>query len=147
MFKAVYYFIGLMFMAYELLWMLNPIEKTRNYLDLQDKTKKLKSEGIKYDDWPEDIRKTLQTKLIYILPLFLWVLMGVFTFQWPLFIAFLLYMVLTGLLNNLTKHIFSLQVTKMFIGSLVGFLVSGFSILNAYHLKIDIWQYILFNYL
>jgi len=132
-------------MAYELLWIINPVEKTRAYLDLQKRTKKLKP--IKYEDWPEDLRKDLQTKLVYMIPLFLWLLMGLFTFQWPLFVGYLLFMVFSGLLNNITKSFFPLQVVKMSIGAIVGLLVSGFSILNAYHLKIDIWQYILNTYI
>ena len=104
--------------------------------NLYDPSKKLKV----MDDWkalkesngattmPNDVKFIVILDLVYLL----WTFGGLFTFQWPVFLFILL-------LGVIPKRNLALRRAD----ALISLLVLIFIVINAYHLKIDIFQLII----
>jgi len=134
--KFIYYSIGIWFVIYELLWMLDPYAKSVEALKINADS--LKYKHLKWDDKPKEHREDLKGKL-YILIFFLWLAFGIMTSQWALFIAYLVTSVIIfAPIRRLFKNNAFMYAIISWFSSLLGFVFGVFVILNAYHLRIDV---------
>jgi len=122
--KHIFYFLTIFPIFWELHNLFN-IKKTHQFF-LEIKANK----GKNFDEWTENRKYFSVLMLGYIF----WNFIGFFSSQWVLFVS----MFLLGLIPK--KYIW-----HRWIDSLISFLILCFIILNAYHFKIDVWQWILSN--
>lgn len=132
----IFYCCCLALAFYELTWIYNINEKvagTRKYLELKEKYKDVQNEDIPSQDKKELAYKGL-TSLFVISVIFL----GLFTWQWSVFLLFILsQLIIMAPLSILFKNNFGYTIVH-FLNSILGFLFFLFVIINHYHLKIDI---------
>lgn len=136
----IYYFFGLFFLIYELRCTLMPTTVAAGVYKTEAFVKEIKN--IDYDDLTPDQKKKVKGKVVKVLFIFTWLSLGIFTFQWPLFVAFIAFhLTVTKFLYKVTDHTIFYPVVIFFSG-IVGVVFSLFVIINAYHLHIDIWKWI-----
>jgi len=121
-----------------MLWVIAPIEKAKEHLKFLDFMKEFK--GKKYDEYSEEYKNLLIPKIILTVILLPWMFIGLFTFNWFMFLCFLIFIyALVAPINKMTKKVLWLYSSVHFISSLVGMSFGVFVILNTYHFKIDVW--------
>jgi hypothetical protein len=143
--KHIFYLGGIFFLIYEMGWLVSPVDKAKDAYKLYQLKKQ--NQGLKWDNSSQEYRDAVKSKL-FLFPIFLWMLLGLFTFQWPVFILFIAFQIIVITpLNTLTRYS-TAYVVIHWINSLIGFVFAAFVVLNAYHLNIDTWQFIkgIFNY-
>tara|TARA_R110000772_G_scaffold79172_2_gene169491 strand:+ start:1768 stop:2151 length:384 start_codon:yes stop_codon:yes gene_type:complete len=123
------------------MWVLTPnkqTEKTRKLINLG----KL-NEGKKWDEYSEEYKSLLKSKGCASVFILMWMLLGLFTFNWVAFLAFLiLEMVVFFPLSK------SLRETGYFalihwINSVVGLVFGLFVLINEIHLRIDLYELVI----
>jgi hypothetical protein len=138
---TIYYLFGIFFIWTELTWLMSPIEKTRNTEKFMELSKLNK--GKKWDDYSDEYKSELKSKIGKVLVL-LWLFVGLLTFQWVGFLAVILFnIVVMAPLSALTKYSMAYTVLHWF-NSLIGFAFGIFVIINHYHLKIDLANWLLY---
>jgi hypothetical protein len=85
------------------------------------------TKGQKFDDLASNQKSLLICQFGYTI----WTFIGFFTFQWSAFL-------LLFFLGLIPKK----QVWYRWIDSFISFILLLFIILNAYHFKVDIWEFI-----
>ena len=134
--KAIYYSMGLFFLFYELGWLISPIEKSKDNIDFRELMKKYK--GIEWKDYPIEYQDKLKSK-IWVLIHMLFLGLGLFTFQWFIFIAFMaIQFTVVALISNMMKFNIYLYSAWHWINSLFGLIFVLFVIINAYHLHLGL---------
>lgn len=132
--KHIFYLIAIFFILYEMTWVISPIkmaEKSRKYFQL------LKG-VIKADDLSKEDKSLVFGKAFTALFYILWMFIGLFTFNWPVFLAFLIFMwVVLAPLGRITLNT-KLYPLISWIGAVIGVIFGLFVILNSYHFKMDI---------
>jgi hypothetical protein len=96
-------------------------------------------QGLKFDN------ATLGEKTVsWLMFLYMaWTLVGLFTFQWPVFLFYLAWSVIMAGLREITGRNANLGtlILQVFDG-IVSLGIMMFILINAYHLQIDLWQLI-----
>ena len=140
--KHIFYLIGVYFVLYELLWVISP----QDQVDKAKKAEKLNKDfkGKKSCEWSEEYKDLVYKNIVNFVFVFGWIIMGLFTFQWIIFLFKLaFYFIIIHPISRLTKY--SLAYTILhWINSLIGLVLALFIIINAYHLKINVTE-IFFN--
>lgn len=137
--KHIFYFMAFVFLIQDLLWVLSPIEKTRAARKLDELHKQNK--GKSWEQYSPEYKKRLRGKWPLLISM-TFVFLGLLSFQWPLFIAWWVFSLLIVYpLSNLTKYSVAYTVVH-WIASLIGIVWVVFILINAYHLHIDIWDYV-----
>jgi hypothetical protein len=134
---TIYYFSTIIFLIIELSWLVSPIEKTKNIRRFWVLSKINK--GKKWDEYSEEYKTELKSKM-WMLYVLLWMLLGLFTFQWQ---AFLIMIVFNFLIINPISKIFKetfIYTILHWINSLIGFAFGVFVIINHYHLKLNLTE-------
>ncbi len=142
--KHIFYFIALFVMIRELGWLLSPIEKTEDVKEFDKLSKENK--GKKWDSYSKEYKDLLKSKWTAIVSAG-WLLMGMFSSQWILFVIILVFnFIIIAPISKLTKYSMAYTITH-WLNSIIGLIFALFVIINAYHLHIDTYQYIknLFN--
>lgn len=119
-----------------MVWVFSPIksaEKSRRYFKL------LKGET-KMDDMSKDDKSLVMTKAFTSLFYLIWLFIGLFTFNWPIFLGYLIliWVVLTPI-AKLTMET-KMYAVVQWIGGVIGVLFGLFVILNSYHFKMDLMK-------
>lgn len=122
--KHIFYFFGIFAIIYELMVLTSP-KRLVNFIANFKKQQREKG----YDSLSSFQKGYSVLALGYIV----WLLGGLFTFQWPIF----LFIVVIGFIPK--KH-FLIVIFDSFISALL----LGFAIINAYHLNIDVFK-LIFN--
>ena len=138
--KVFFYLIGIFFILHELSWIFSPVKnanESRRFYHLVKSKKKLKLGEFTEEDKSLILSKTFTT-LFYLL----WMLIGLFSFNWLVFLAYLIVgfgiMSPLGLLTRDTKF----YPLICWVNSCIGLAVGLFVIINSYHLKIDLWEWL-----
>jgi hypothetical protein len=132
-----YYLISIFFILTELQWILSPIEKTKDAKRFLEMSKENK--GKKWDEFTEEYRDQVKSK-VWLLIVPLWLLLGLFTFQWIGFLMILIFnFLIISPISKLTKYSMAYSIIH-WVNSLIGFAFGVFVIVNHYHLKIDLTQ-------
>lgn len=137
--KHLFYFIGIFFILRQLAFIFSPIEsweKAKKFIDL---TKRLK--GKEYDDLDPETQRTILAKLPLLI-LLLWLFVGLFSFNWPAFAAIIVLGFAVGFFAKATSYS-RINIVTYFINHFICLIFGVFVILNSYHLKIDLYQWLL----
>lgn len=133
----IFYFIGIFFIWRELRWILAPMDMVAEVKEF-DKHNKL-NKGRDWDDYSDKYKSIIKSKAPLII-LFVWMFIGLFTFQWDVFLAFIIFNLLViGPLSRLTKYSY-VYVVIHWINSVIGLAFVLFVIINHYHLKISFYD-------
>ena len=143
MFEFLYYLFVVCFIIIEIGYLIDAKGKADNTIKFNKLSKIHK--GKKWDEMPEDYKYLLKNLLWASFITIVAIIGGLFTFQWPIFVAILLLnLVIVAPLQKLLKKfkftLISIMVT--WINSLIGFIVGLFVIVNKYHLHIDICEFV-----
>jgi hypothetical protein len=134
--KHIFYLIAIFFILYEITWVFSPIkkaEKSRKYF-------KILKGKFKVDDLNKDDKSLVLSSSLTSLFYLIWMFIGLFTFNWPAFLAFLIFMwVILAPLGRLTLNT-KLYPVVNWIGAVIGVIFGLFVILNSYHFKMDLMK-------
>ena len=137
----LFYFFTIILIWKELIWILSPnekVEESKKYFNLSKEFK-----GKTWNEYSKEYKELTKSK-IWLLFLFLWLFIGLFTNQWVAFLSFLLLnFIIVAPLSKITKFSKS-YVYLHWINSVIGFCFGIFVIINHYHLKINLTE-LLFN--
>lgn len=134
--KIIFYLSSIVFLITELKWLISPLECT---LSAKRKDKLIKeTKNTKYDNLTEEQKSDYKNMILSFIFIFGWMFIGLFTFQWQVFLAFLIFQFLIiAPLSKLTKYSY-IYTLLHWLNSLLGLAFILFAIINSYHLKIDI---------
>jgi len=107
-----------------------------------------KNKGKKWDDMTEEYKDLLKTKGLASVFFMLWMFTGLLTFNWLIFLAIIIFnFTIIAPLGKLFKYSIGYTVLH-WVNSLIGFTFGLFIIINSYHLKIDVYKWLieLINY-
>lgn len=139
MLTHLFYLTTLWFLFLEWSWLVMPKEKTENakkFFDLSNQHK-----GKKWDDYSDEYKSEIKSKIWLFIPI-IWTFIGLFTFQWIAFLMHLVFnLVVIAPLSRLTRYSLSYTVLH-WTNSLLGFAFGIFIIINHYHLKINLSEWL-----
>jgi amino acid transporter len=135
---TIYYLSTVFFLLVELIWIINPIRKTKEAEKFSKMSKEFKDK--KWDDYSEEYKAELRGKM-FLLFVPIWLFLGLFTFQWVGFLFIWLFnLIIIYPISKLSS--FNMVYTIIhWINSVIGFAFGIFVIINHYHLKIDLTEY------
>lgn len=140
--EHIFYFIGILFLIYEVYFLLNlknELEESKRFKEL---TKEFKN--LEWNDYSEEYKKLFKKKAFVLIFLF-WLFIGLASSQWVLFLIFLLFQFIIIIpISDLVKFSFYRYFVTGF-NTVVGIIFSLFLILNKYHFKLNLYE-ILINY-
>lgn len=135
--STIFYLMSIVLIFIEINWIISPIEKTdqsRRFLELSKQHK-----GINFDFYSDEYKSLLYNKA-WGLFVYVWVIVGLLTSQWILFLSFLLLNILiVGPISKLVRFSF-IYTLLHWINSLIGFAFGLFVVVNHFHLKIDTYK-------
>jgi len=120
--KHIYYF----FAFFAILWESGCIIETKKVHEFIIKLK-ADSKNKKFDELSNNQKSLIFLQLFY----GIWAFIGLFTFQWSIYIVFFI-----------TSFIPKKNIIARKADAIISLLILFFIILNTYHFKIDIWEYI-----
>ncbi len=128
--KHIFYFFAILAIMWEIMNIFQPARLIKLGKRMQ---------GLKFDN------ATLGEKTVsWLMFLYMaWTLVGLFTFQWPVFLFYLAWSVIMAGLREITGRNANLGtlILQVFDG-IVSLGIMMFILINAYHLQIDLWQLI-----
>jgi ABC-type lipoprotein release transport system permease subunit len=137
---TIFYLSTIFFIWIEWNWLISPIEKTNDAKKLFGLSNEFK--GKKWNEYSDEYKSELKSKF-WLIGIILWMFIGLFTFQWVAFLAMLIFNVMIiSPITKLTRYTMAYTVIH-WINSLIGFVFGVFVIINHYHLKIDLTQWVL----
>ena len=138
MLATIFYLSTIFIIFIELAWVLHPIDKTENAKKFFKLT--AENKGKKWDDYSSEYKSELKFK-IGLLYFFVWFIVGLFTFQWAGFLVVLLFnLLIIAPISKLVKFSFAYTVLH-WLNSIIGLAFAIFTIINHYHLRIDLFQF------
>lgn len=120
--KHIYYFFTIAALMWEAGTVFEP-QRVHKFLT----NFRLNARGKKWDDYTS----TQQSYTICAMGYMCWQFVGLFTFQWPVFLGYLL-------MGFIPKR----HIVLRWVDAAVSIVVLLFVVLNSYHLKIDVWKLI-----
>ena len=140
--EHIFYFIGILFLIYEVYFLLNLKNELNEYKRFKELTNEFKN--LEWDDYSEEYKKLFKNKAFVLIFLF-WLFIGLASSQWVLFLVFLLFQfIIIKPISDLVKFSFYRYFVTGF-NTVVGIIFSLFLILNKYHFKLNLYE-ILINY-
>jgi len=125
---------------HEIYWIISP----KKHVKATKKIRKLNKQhkGKKWDEYTEDYKDLFIKKGLPSLLFFVWMIVGVLSFNWILFLAMLIFNV--GFINLISKpfRYNNIYVAIHWINSIIGFMFGVFVLINSYHLKIDTFEFV-----
>jgi hypothetical protein len=135
----LFYFVGVFFIWHELRWIYAPAQMVAEAKKFEYLSKLNK--GKKWDSMTPEYKSELKSKILLI-PLFIWLFVGLFTVQWDAFLFIILFnFVVITPLSKLVKFSFAYTVIH-WVNSVIGFTFGVFVIINHYHLHISLYEVI-----
>lgn len=136
--KHIFYFIGICFIIYKLLWILNPKDNAEKAKKLHALTKENKS--VKWKDMSEEYKELFLSKGLISMFLMFWMFAGLLTFNWFAFLLLLSFnFIVIAPISKLVRFSFAYTVLHWF-NSIVGLSFGIFVIINSYHLKMNLYE-------
>lgn len=137
----LYYFVGLFLFLVNLGLLMNfsKIQKTRDWINSFFKVAKRKPNNSEIDK--DDYQRVNSFNQIFGIN-FLWIFFGLISNSWKFFLAVL---IINFLLNVLLNFVRTYRLFNFFIEFVRLFFITvciGFSVMNHFHLHIDIFQYL-----
>lgn len=139
--KIFFYLIAIWFIVHEVVWLISPKDKVEKSKLLSKLIKEFKNK--EWNDYSREYKDLLKTKGVAGFTFLLWMVIGLFSFNWTLFLIFIVFQfIVIAPLSKLTKYSITYMVIH-WINSLIGVGFGCFVIINSYHLKIDILELLL----
>ena len=137
--KHIFYFVAIAFIIHQMIWILKPKFKVEKIKSFETESKKNKDK--KWEEYSSDYKQMVIDKGSSSLLFTFWMFAGLLTFNWPVFLSILVFnFAIVAPISKLTKY--SLMHTVLhWINSIIGFAFGVFVIVNSYHLKIDIYEW------
>ena len=136
MLKGLFYLVAILFIIYEMGWLLSPVKKSKASLKNTDILKRIGEK--EYGDWLEEDKKVIPS-IIWAFFVLTWALIGLFSFNWVLFLSFILFnFLIMGIVFKMVRGENYVYYIANWINSLIGLVFALFAILNTYHFKIDL---------
>ncbi len=136
--KHIFYFIGIAFIIYEMMWIFNPQAQVEKVKEMKEEGKMNK--GLNWDDYSEHYKSLLKTQGLASLIFSLWFFCGLLTFNWLAFLFKIIFnFIIIAPISRLLQYN-SAYTALHWVNSLIGFAFGVFVILNSYHLKIDLYS-------
>jgi hypothetical protein len=136
--KHIFYFIGILYILYEINFLLKPfahVQKVKKMKELSDENKTNK--WSKYSDEYKDIIFTIAFPNALI---FFWSFLGLLTFNWVAF-TFLIFFNFIVIVPISKLFNFNLAYTILhWLNSLLTIVIVIFIIINSYHLKLNLFD-------
>lgn len=135
--KILFYLASSYLLFHEFIWIMRPIDRAKESLKKIIIVNGVKNK--KYETMNDDEKSILKNELVKFILIWGWLFVGIFTFQWQVFLAFMVMeLFVFSPLIAVSKKVFPLYVSIHWINSIIGLLFVLFTIINSYHLKIDI---------
>ena len=133
--ETLFYLTTIIFIFNELKWIYRPIETTENIKLFMELSKKNK--GRNWDTFDKEYKDKLKSK-VWLVVLFVWLFVGLLTFQWDAFLMMLvLNFVVIAPISALVKYNY-LYTLLHWSNSIVGLAFGVFVLINKYHLHISL---------
>ena len=131
--KFIFYVYALVIILQEIIVIGDTQSKVDENRKLEE-LKKLKDESPLHKSQFEELAK----KKIFGMITFIWFILGIFTFQWPFFLAFLIFqIVIMAPLFKIT-HFNKVYTILFWLNGVISLFFTIFLVVNAYHLHIKI---------
>jgi len=139
--KHIFYFIGILFIIYELKWIMYPKSEAKKSEKLHRLLKEHKEK--KWDNSTDEFKEILKIRGLMSLLFVIWMFAGLLTFNWVLFLISIVFNIaIVGLLSKALR--FSIgYIILHWLNSIIGFTFGVFVIINSYHLKINLYDWII----
>jgi hypothetical protein len=99
--------------------------------------------GKELSEYPDEYIQLIKTRGCFALLTMVWILSGLFTFNWVAFLAFFLFeSVVIQPISKLTRGT-AYYVPIHWVNSIIGLLFGIFVFINQFHLKIDLYQWLM----
>jgi cation transport ATPase len=134
----LFYFVGLIFLIYEISFLFSIKEKLADSKDFKEKSKEYK--GKKWDEYSEEYKSEI-IKKSFLLIFLMFFFVGLFTQQWFTFLVFLILQFVVFLPLSKLVGYSPLRYLTTGLNTLLGIVFSLFVIVNHYHLHIDTFQF------
>lgn len=144
-FKVIYYLIGLVLVAYKTHRLTNK-EINGDLYDVWRCHEEEKKKGNKLD-WKEVLSEELRNKFYifagFVLLEITWIGVGLFTYNWLLFLGFFIYSFLFNrVMKNRIEKYKSVFISTTNMNLVIGIGIILFAIINTFHLHIDLFKLI-----
>ncbi len=141
--KHIFYFLWILFIVYELIYLLTAKENFWNWKKASIYIKVFKNKMPKYSDMPDFVKHAILKFILFTIPVLIFQVVGLLSFQWFVFLCWMIfgYLVTMPLFKIFKKNhciVFSLVVFE----TIVNIIIVVFIILNAYHFKLDLFNLI-----
>ena len=148
-FKVIYYLIGLAIVGYKAYRLSQP-ELTKDFWDLwrwHDKAKKDGTKPTTTQEWKdklgEDMFTSVITMALFAVAEFSWLILGLFSYNWVLILAFLIYgFVYNKAMKKRMETYRSVFVSSTNMNLFLAICVILFALINSFHLHIDLFKLI-----
>jgi len=136
--KHIFYFIGILFVIYELMWIVSPKEKITSMLKRKKLAKEHKDK--KWDEFSKEYKDLIIPKFVVSITFLLWMIAGLLTFNWVAFLIMIIFNItIIKLISKAIKETSFFYIVLHWFNSVLGFAFGIFVIINSYHLKIDLY--------
>lgn len=129
----LFYLFALLFLVYELHWLMYPkqctIDSRAAIADMKDKKK--------LDTCTEETKGYMLSHGCFMFFVLGWLLLGLISHQWPIFLLFIAWQMLFSLLKKISANT-GYHIGMNILNTIAGIALSGFVVLNHYHLHIDL---------
>ena len=132
-----FYFIGILFLIYEVYFLIGIKEKIDDVKNLNKLIKEHK--GLEWDDYSPELKKQLKSKA-FLLLFIVWFFVGLLSSQWFLFLLFLLSNFLIFVPISKLVGFSPLRYFTSGLNTVLGIVFATFLIINKYHLHLDTFQ-------
>lgn len=142
--KFLFYLWGIINMVlFVLPYIFDAKNKAKSLMDLVGWSKSMKNKKYEWHHIPEDIKSNIKYFGLMILFFIPWMLIGLFTFNWFVFLVYWVISFTVGQIgssirksNNVSGYATWLVIWNIYEASFIIFVL-----INSYHLKIDVWQH------
>lgn len=141
-FKLVYYLGGAFFFIVSLLRVMGTTQRTKNMFFIMKWNKNNDTTNMKWNEYPEAIKHQIIGLFVITIPFFIWLIIGVFSFNWVLYVAMLAFTLITNPISSFSlkynlKGLYGVYNLFYYLTVAVFCL---FVIINTFHLQIDFKQ-------
>ena len=139
--EHIYHLGTLIFILTEMTWIVSPRTKTEKSIKLSEAMKRNK--GKEYAEWDDEYKDIFIYSGLPKLILTLWMIVGLLSYNWVAFLVIIVFNVaFIRPLSTLTKFS-NAYIALHFINSIIGFAFGVFVLINAYHLRIDLLEFLM----
>lgn len=139
--KHIFHILTIVFIFNELGWLSNPVKRMESSKLFKRLSKEMKGKG--YSEWTQEYKDMLYPKVLVAFAFLTWMVGGLLSFNWLLFLVFFIMQII--IITPLTK-LFKFSKTYVVLhwfNALVGLCVGLFVLINSYHLKIDLLEFVM----